>query len=82
MSRGKQILLLRSQGFSQRKIADMLHVSRNTVARVFQAATEVPIPCDALEDLNEVEIHQRLFLRGLSSQSWLRRTMNMSTRNC
>jgi transposase len=61
MSRGKQILLLRSQGFSQRKIADMLHVSRNTVARVFQAATEVPIPCDALEDLNEVEIHQRLF---------------------
>ena len=61
MSKEKQILLLHSQGFSQRKIADMLHVSRNTVARVFQASAEAPIPSGELENLNEVEIHQRLF---------------------
>lgn len=61
MSKEKQILLLRSQGFSQRKIADMLKVSRNTVARVFSAVTEVPIPTEMVEELNEVEIHQKLF---------------------
>ena len=61
MSKEKQILLLRSQGFSQRKIADMVKVSRNTVARVFKAAAEIPISGDMLDDLNDVEIKQRLF---------------------
>lgn len=61
MSKEKQILLLRAQGFSQRKIADMVKVSRNTVARVFKAAAEIPISGDMLDDLNDVEIKQRLF---------------------
>lgn len=63
MSKEKQILLLRSQGFSQRKIADMLYVSRNTVAKVFKAATVAQLPPGKLETLNEEEICQRLFPR-------------------
>ena len=58
MSKDKQILQLRSQGFSQRKIADMVKVSRNTVARVFKATAEIPISGDMLDDLNDVEINQ------------------------
>lgn len=38
MSKEKQILQLRSKGYSQRRIADALKVSRNTVAKVFHAA--------------------------------------------
>ena len=36
MSKEKQILQLRTKGYSQRRIADTLKVSRNTVAKVFQ----------------------------------------------
>ena len=69
MSKEKQILLLRWQGYSQRKIADMLKVSRNTVARVFKAVSETPISGEMLDELNEVGIQHRLFPLHSLSQS-------------
>ncbi|WP_196598409.1 helix-turn-helix domain-containing protein [Pectinatus frisingensis] len=50
MSKEKQILYLRSQGYSQRRIAETLHVSRNTVAKVFNAAVRI-----SLNDLSSMD---------------------------
>lgn len=38
MSKEKQILQMLQSGYSQRRIASILHVSRNTVARTAKAA--------------------------------------------
>jgi transposase len=61
MSKEKQILQLRIKGYSQRRIADTLKVSRNTVAKVFKALQEHPVSEDALNPLNDQELHQQLF---------------------
>jgi transcriptional regulator len=51
MSKEKQILQLRIKGYSQRRIADTLKVSRNTVAKVFKALQEHPVSEDSLNTL-------------------------------
>jgi len=61
MSKEKQILQLRTKGYSQRRIADTLKVSRNTVAKVFKAWQEHPVPDDSIETMREQELHLRLF---------------------
>lgn len=61
MPKEKQILQLRIKGYSQRRIADTLKVSRNTVANVFKALQKHPIPEDSLTALNDQELHQQLF---------------------
>lgn len=61
MSKIKEILLLRTKGFSQRKIADTLKVSRNTVAKVVTASESIPLPLDSLEKLSPQEIQNLLF---------------------
>jgi transcriptional regulator with XRE-family HTH domain len=49
------------QGYSQRRIADTLSVSRNTVSKVAKAAVENPISSDILNSIGEPELHQKLF---------------------
>ena len=61
MSKEKQILQLRIKGYSQRRIADTLKVSRNTVAKVFKALQEYPVSEESLNPLNDQELHQQLF---------------------
>jgi len=61
MSKEKQILHLRTKGYSQRRIAGTLGVSRNTVAKVFKAFENHPISEDSLNTLNDQELHQQLF---------------------
>jgi transposase len=61
MSKEKLILQLRTKGYSQRRIADTLKVSRNTVAKVFKALEEHPVSEDFLNILNDQELHQQLF---------------------
>ena len=61
MSKEKQIIQLRQQGFSQRRIAEALKVSRNTVAKVFTAMKEHTDLNESLDSLNEDEIHRSLF---------------------
>ena len=61
MSKEYQILQLRSQGHSQRKIADMLKVSRNTVAKVFKALETNPVTETELSAMNHQELHLKLF---------------------
>ena len=61
MSKEKQILQLRSQGFSQRRIADALKVSRNTVAKVFSAADMHPVGQPELAAMGEKELRAKLF---------------------
>jgi len=61
MSKEKQILQLLQHGYSQRRIADTLSVSRNTVAKVAKAAIEHPVSSDSLDSIDELELHQKLF---------------------
>lgn len=61
MSKEKQILQLLQDGYSQRRIAGMLRVSRNTVARVVKATSENPVSKDTLDSMGENEIHRMLF---------------------
>lgn len=59
MSKEKQILHLRSQGYSQRRIAETLHVSRNTVAKVFKAAEQMDPT--AVSSMDDESLHLALF---------------------
>ena len=61
MSKEKQILQLRTKGYSQRRIADALKVSRNTVAKVFKASEKHLVSEDSLNTLNDRELHLILF---------------------
>lgn len=61
MSKEKQILQLLRDGQSQRRIASMLGVSRNTVAKVANAAQLNPVPPEKLDGLEERELHHLLF---------------------
>jgi transcriptional regulator len=53
MFKEKQILQLRSIGYSQRRIADTLKVSRNTVSMGFKASVEHPLSDEMLNMLNK-----------------------------
>ena len=61
MSKEKQILQLRCKGYSQRKIAEVLQISRNTVAQVFNAVASNAVSEASLEELNDEELHRKLF---------------------
>lgn len=61
MSKENQILQMRLKGFSQRRIADTLKVSRNTVAKVFQAAETHSVLQEELIALSDLQLHQKLF---------------------
>lgn len=61
MSKEKQILQMLQDGHSQRRIASTLCVSRNTVAKVVKAASGHQLSKEALESMEEMEIHNTLF---------------------
>lgn len=61
MSKEKQILQLLREGYSQRKVADALRVSRNTVAKVVKAESCHPITGSTLDLMDERTVHQHLF---------------------
>ena len=52
MSKEKQILQMLKDGYSQRRIASTLCVSRNTVAKVAKAASDLQLSKDALESMD------------------------------
>lgn len=53
MSKEKQILQMLQDGYSQRRIASTLRVSRNTVAKVVKAASDHQLSKDVLESMEE-----------------------------
>ena len=57
----KEILEMRSQNFSQRKIAEPLKVSRNTVRKVSKVADENNICLSMIQNQNEMEVQKLLF---------------------
>ncbi|WKY46156.1 helix-turn-helix domain-containing protein [Eubacteriaceae bacterium ES2] len=61
MSKEKQILQLRFKGFSQRRIADTLKVSRNTVCKVVKAWEAHPIEDPEFQTIDESKLHSHLF---------------------
>lgn len=61
MSKEKQILQLRGKGYSQRRIADTLKVSRNTVSKVFKACEAHPVNEQELQAIDEPKLHRQLF---------------------
>ncbi|MFR8978875.1 hypothetical protein [Catenibacterium sp.] len=52
----KKILEMRSQNFTQRKIAEALKVSRDTVRKVSKAADENNICWSMIQNQNEMEV--------------------------
>lgn len=65
MSKEKQILHLRSQGYSQRKIADTLKVSRNTVSTVFKHADQNSLSADKIELMDDLTLQKALFPKSI-----------------
>lgn len=61
MSKEKQILQLLRDGYSQRRTADALSVSRNTVAKVARAAADHNITGDRIDTIEETEVRRLLF---------------------
>ena len=61
MSKEKQILKLRLQGCSQRRIADILRVSRNTVSKIFKAADQNHLEAEKAESMDDSALHSLLF---------------------
>ena len=61
MSNEKEILNHFFKGDSQRTIAAVLHVSRNTVAKVVQACHEHPIEAHELDRLDHETLVHHLF---------------------
>ena len=61
MSKERQILQLREKGYSQRRIADTLKVSRNTVAKFFDALQRNPVSDDFISPFTDQELHLHLF---------------------
>ena len=57
----KKILEMRSQNFSQRKIAEALKLSRDTVRKVSKAADENNICWSMIQNQNEMEVQKLLF---------------------
>lgn len=57
----KKILEMRSQNFSQRKIAEALKVSGDTVRKVSKAADENNICWSMIQNQNEMEVQKLLF---------------------
>ncbi len=51
MSKEKQILQMLQDGYSQRRIASTLRISRNTVAKVVNAASDHQLPKGALDSM-------------------------------
>ena len=62
----KKILEMRSQNFSQRKIAEALKVSRDTVRKVSKVADENNICWSMIQNQNEMEVQKLLFERRLN----------------
>ena len=61
MSKEKQILLLYAEEKSQRRIADTLRVSRNTVAAVIAAAKRAGISASDASSMDDTKLIQMLF---------------------
>ena len=61
MSKEKQILQCCASGFSQRRTADTLGVSRNTVSTVIAAAKRQHISAQAAELMDEPDLILKLF---------------------
>lgn len=61
MTNYREILRLDAQGFSRRRIALSLSHSRNTVARVLQAAAERAVQWPIAETISDRELEQILF---------------------
>lgn len=82
MSKELQILQLTADGKSQRMIAKMLRVSRNTISSVQTAATRSGKAMSELLRMEEPQLIKVLFLKRNSSLSRLNRTLNGSTKSC
>ena len=62
MSRHKEILrYLYTTSFSRRKIAESLHVGRDTIADVMNRATELNLKWEEVKGKDEIEIKELLF---------------------
>lgn len=61
MSNYKQILRYENAGISQRDIAKLLAVSRNTVPKVVNARKAIPLDWNQVSQLNEAELKEKLF---------------------
>ncbi|MFL2136652.1 IS21 family transposase [Ruoffia sp. FAM 24228] len=61
MSNYKQILRYENVGISQRDIAKLLAVSRNTVSKVVNARKAIPLDWNQVSQLNEAELKEKLF---------------------
>ena len=63
MTKYREILRLKSLGFSERNIAQSCGVSRNTVAKVLKKAAEIKLSWPLDFDMTDSALEERCFLR-------------------
>lgn len=82
MSKEKQILQMLQGGYSQRHIAAVLHVFRNTVARTAKAASEQKLEKLPWSPWKSLKFTACSFQKKHCSLPLLRLTSPISIRNC
>ena len=81
MSKEKQILQMLQDGYSQRRVATALRISRNTVAKVAKAAFDHQLSKDTLKSIGEKELHHLLFPEEALILHWSHLIFLISIRN-
>lgn len=82
MAKEKEILELSFKGDSQRQIAQLLQVSRNTAAKIIKASQDRHVDSNALASMEAQELHQRLFPEEAALLYKYPQTMLTSIKNC
>ena len=69
MTKSREILRLKSLGFSERKTAQSCGVSRNTVAKVNRRAEELNLTWPLIAGMTDAELEELLFPKGKSASN-------------
>ena len=70
MTKYREILRLKSLGFSERNIAQSCGVSRNTVARVLKKAAEINLSWPLDFDMTDSALEELMFPKDKSATNW------------
>ena len=81
MTKYREILRLKSLGFSERNIAQSCGVSRNTVAKVLKKAAEINLSWPLDFDMTNSALEELMFPKDKSATKNVCQTLTTSAKN-
>lgn len=81
MTKYREILRLKSLGFSERNIAQSCGVSRNTVAKVLKKAAEINLSWPLDFDMTDSALEELMFPKDKSQRINVCQTLTTSAKN-